>query len=143
MRKRKTLSPKERNEFLALLSAGYARTTAARYIHRAPTTIRENIVEDPKFAQQVARAEEGSEVFYLSCIRKAALKEQYWRAAAWVLERRLPNRYGVQKPETLTAERVQKFMTTCIEIIVNKLPNDEQRKNIFNRLTKELAGLDD
>jgi IS30 family transposase len=136
------LTHQERNEILALLSAGYSRTTAAKYIHRAPVTLRSDIAEHPKFAQQVAKAEEGSEVFYLSCIRKAALKEQYWRAAAWVLERRLPNRYGTQKPETMTAEQVQKFMTTCIEIIVNELPDDEQRKNIFNRLTKELAKWD-
>ena len=137
MRKRR-LNPQEKNEILALLSAGYSRTTTARYIHRAPATLRREIQECPPFAAQIAKAEEGAEVFYLSCIRRAALKEQYWRAAAWVLERRQPNRYGAKKPEQLTPEHVQKFMATCVQIIAEELPNDEQREKLLNRLAKEL-----
>jgi hypothetical protein len=132
------LSPQERNEYLALLSAGYARTTAAKYIHRAPTTIRDSIMDDPEFAEQVAKAEENSEVFYLSCIRRAALKEQYWRAAAWVLERRIPDRYAAKQPEVLTVEHVQKFMAACMRIIAEELPDPEQREKIFHRLAEEL-----
>ena len=138
MCKRKPLTADERAEILALLSAGYSRTTAARYIHRKPATLRREIQECSEFAQQVARAEEGSEIFYLSCIRRAALKEQYWRAAAWVLERRLPNRYGGKKPETLTAEHVQKFMTLCLQIIAEEIPDVEHREKILNRLAAEL-----
>jgi len=135
---KRTLTPQERDEILTLLSAGYSRTTAAQYIHRLPKTLKREIQEDPKFAEQVAKAEEGSEVFYLSCIRRAAMKEQYWRAAAWVLERRLPDRYGAKKPESLTAEKVQKFLEKCIQIIAEELPDDEQRTVILNRLTEEL-----
>ena len=93
---------------------------------------------DPEFAEQVAKAEENSEVFYLSCIRRAALKEQYWRAAAWVLERRLPNRYATKQPETLTTEHVQKFMAACMRIIAEELPDQEQREKIIQRLAEEL-----
>ena len=134
------LTPQERCEILALLSAGYSRTTAAKYIHRAPATVQQEILEDPDFAQQVAKAEEGSEMFYLSCIRRAALKEQYWRAAAWVLERRIPHRYGAIKPESLTAEQVQKFLEKCVQIIADELPDDEQRAKILNRLAEEMEG---
>ena len=63
------------------------------------------MLENSPFAEQVTKAEEGIELFYLPRIRTASLKEQYWRAAAWALERRLPNRYGVKKSESLTAER--------------------------------------
>jgi len=132
------LSPQERTEYLALLSAGYARTTAAKFIHRAPGTIQNTMANDPEFAEQVAKAEENSEVFYLSCIRRAALKEQYWRAAAWVLERRQPDRYAAKKPETLTAEHVQKFMATCMRIIAEELPEQERRDKIMQRLEEEL-----
>ena len=132
------LSPQERTEYLALLSAGYARTTAAKFIHRTSGTIQNSMADDPEFAGQVAKAEENSEVFYLSCIRRAALKEQYWRAAAWVLERRLPDRYVAKKPETLTAEHVQKFMATCMRIIAEELPDQERREKIIQRLAEEL-----
>ena len=132
------LTPQERDEFLTLLSAGYSPTTAAQYIRRAAKTLQREIQSDSEFAEQVAKAREGSEIFYLSCIRRAAMKEQYWRAAAWVLERRLPNRYGCKKPETLTAEKVQQFLEKCIQIITEELTDDEMRSRILNRLTEEL-----
>jgi hypothetical protein len=132
------LSPKVRNEVLALLSAGFSKTTVARYIRRSPKTLREEMLNDSEFAEQVAKAEEGSEVFYLSCIRRAAQKEQYWRAAAWVLERRVPDRYGAKKPGTLTAEHVQQFMATCMQIIAEELPDEELRTKIIHRLAAEL-----
>ena len=138
MAKRKKLTTKEQNEVLAILSAGCSRAAAARCIRRTPYLLRREIVEDTQFAEQVAKAEEGIELFYLSRIRTAAQKEQHWRAAAWVLERRLPNRYGVKKPESLTTEQVQKFMTTCLQILAEELPNDEQREKILNRLSEEL-----
>jgi len=134
-----TLTPQERNEIVALLSAGYSRTTAAKYIHRAPATVQRDIAENPEFAEAVAKAEEASEIFYLSCIRRAALKEQYWRAAAWVLECRLPNRYGPQKAESLTAEQVQKFLEACVQIIAEEVSDEELRSRILNRLTDTLA----
>ena len=67
------------------------------------------------------------------------MKEQYWRAAAWTLERRLPNRYGIKKPESLTAEHVQKFMATCMQVITDELPNKEQQEKVINRLAEELV----
>jgi len=137
MTKRKRLTPKERNEVLAILSAGCSRAAAARCVRCTPYLLRREIVENANFAELVAKAEEGVELFYLSRIRSAASKEQYWRAAAWILERRLPDRYGTKKPESLTAERVQKFMTSCLQIIADELPDDELRAKILNRLTEE------
>jgi hypothetical protein len=139
MKKRKRFTPKERSEVLAILSAGCSRAAAARCVRCTPYLLRREIVENTTFAEQVAKAEEGIELFYLSRIRSASLKEQYWRAAAWVLERRLPERYGTKKPETLTAEKVQKFMTSCLQIIADELPNDELRTKILNRLAEELG----
>ena len=138
MCQRKPLTSQERNQVLALLSAGYSRTTAAKWIHRSPSTVQREIQECLEFAEQVGKAEEGSEMFYLSCIRRAALKEQYWRAAAWMLERRLPERYASKKPDSLTAEQVQKFMAACLQIIAEELPDEEQRLRVFNRLEAEI-----
>ena len=138
MAKRKQMTPKERSEVLAILSAGCSRAAAARCVQCTPYRLRRELVENAKFAEQVAKAEEGIELFYLSRIRSAAQKEQHWRAAAWVLERRLPERYGTKKPETLTAEKVQQFMTSCLQIIADELPDDELRTKILNRLTEEL-----
>jgi len=139
MTRRKRLTIQERNEVLAILSAGCSRAAAARCVRCSPYVLNREIVEDPLFAEQVAKAEEGIELFYLSRIRTASLQEQHWRAAAWVLERRLPDRYGSQKPKSLSTEEVQKLMTSCFQIIAEELPDDEQRSKILNRLTEELG----
>ena len=138
MQKRKRLTPKERDEVLAILSAGCSRSAAARCIRFSLPMLKREIQKNPLFAEQVAKAEEGVELFYVSRIRSAAQKEQHWRAAAWVLERRLPERYGTKTPELLTTEKVQKFMTACLKIIAVELPNDELRAKILNRLAEEL-----
>lgn len=136
MAKRKRFTPKERNEVLAILSAGCSRAAAARCVRSTPYRLRREIVENAKFAEQVAKAEEGIELFYISRIRGASMKD--WRAAAWVLERRLPDRYGSKKPENLTVEKVQKFMTSCLQIIAEELPEEELRTKILERLSEEL-----
>ena len=138
MSKRKRLTPKQKNEALAVLSVGCSRAAAARCVRCSPLLLRREMMEHPQFAEQVAKAEEGIEVFCLSNLRKAAQKEQYWRAAAWMLERRLPDRYGTKKAQTLTAEHVQKFMAACMQVIAEELPDKECREKIINRLAGEL-----
>ena len=138
MPKRKRLTPKQKNEVLAILSVGCSRAAAARCVRCSPRILRREIAEHPQFAEQIAKAEEGIEVFCLSNLRKAAQKEQHWRAAAWMLERRLPERYGTKKAKTFTAEHMQQFMATCMQIIAEELPEDERRERIIHRLTEEL-----
>jgi hypothetical protein len=138
MPQKRKLTAQERSGVLAVLSVGCSRCTAARYIQCSPYILHREIAEHPKFAAQVAKAEEEAEVFYLTRIRSAAKKDQYWRAAAWVLERRCPKRYAAQKPEALTAEHVQQFLAHCIQIIAEELPNEEQRQRLIDRLTEEL-----
>jgi hypothetical protein len=50
----------------------------------------------------------------------------------------LPNRYGLKKPESLTNEHVQKFIETCLQVIKEELPNDEQSEKLLDRLSDEL-----
>ena len=140
MRKRKRLTQKEQSEALAILSAGCSRAAAARCVRCSPYILKREILENSKFAEQVAKAEEGVELFYLSRIRSASLKEQYWRAAAWALERRLPDRYGAKKPGSLTEDQVQKFLTSYLQIIADEVPDKERRTKILNRLTEEVEG---
>jgi len=57
------------------------------------------------FAVRVEEALQISEVEALQRIRYASRRDQHWRAAAWILERRFPEKYGrraiLQYPEEL------------------------------------------
>jgi hypothetical protein len=135
MRYRQKLTPQERTEVLAVLSVGCSRLTAA---HCALYRLRQEMSRDPQFAAQVVKAEAGLELFCLTRIRSAASKEQHWRAAAWLLERRLPHRYAIRKPESLATEHVQNFIETCLRIITEELPDKQQREKLLDRISEEL-----
>ena len=141
MKKRK-LTSKQKKAVLAILSVGCSRAAAARCVRCSPYILNREMSEHPQFAMDITKAEEGIEIFFLSRLRNAAQKEQHWRAAAWFLERRFPQRYGGKKQENLTAERVQRFMTSCLQIIAEELPDKEHREKILDRLSVEMEGLD-
>lgn len=138
MKKQKKLTPREKEEVLAILMLGCSRAAAARSVMQSPQFLRYMIVNDPEFAGQVAKAESGLEIFCMSHIRQAIAKNQNCRTALWLLERRLPKRYAAKKPETLTPEHVQKFIETCMKVVVESVPNKKLQTIIINRLTEEL-----
>ena len=77
---------------------GRRATSAAR-----SNTIQNTADRDPTFAEKLRQADYSTEIGLLKNIRNAAKKEQYWRAAAWVLERRFPERYARRGPDVITA----------------------------------------
>jgi len=138
MKKQKKLTQREREEVLAILTLGCSRAAAARSVMRSPQFLRCMIASDPEFAEQVAKAESGMEVFCMSHIRQAIAKNQNCRTALWLLERRLPNQYAAKKPETLTPEHVQKFIETCLKVVIECVPSKKLQTTIINRLAEEL-----
>jgi hypothetical protein len=85
------LDETKRRMIIALLMNGSSRRMAAGFVGCAPSTITRTAARDAEFAAQLARAEGNAETEALSLIRKAAHKERYWRAAAWLLERKNPS----------------------------------------------------
>ncbi|NUQ63312.1 MAG: hypothetical protein HUU20_12605 [Pirellulales bacterium] len=75
---------------IALVTNGSSRRTAARYVGCAPSTITRAAQRDPEFAAELVRAETTVEIQSLQAIRNAAKSDRYWRAAAWLLERKNP-----------------------------------------------------
>jgi hypothetical protein len=133
MPRKRILDEKKKNEIIAILTVGCTRYTAARYIGCHPSEIRREIGRTKEFAKQVARAEEAAEVHYLQRIKAASQKEQYWRAAAWVLERRNPNRYASRGAHTVTFDQLARLMTQIGEIVGGEIKDVETRINILKR----------
>ena len=121
---------KKRGHILAILSVGCSQSTAAHYVGCAVSTIQRTADRDPEFAQALCQAKCNAELGLVKNIRNAAKKEQYWRAAAWALERGFPEKYAPRSPHVITAEQLAQIMGQLAERIVQHVPNAEYRKNI-------------
>ncbi len=137
------LDERKQCEILALLAVGCTQRVAACYVHCNRSTIRRTAARDPQFAERLSQARHHAEVGYLKNIHKAAQKEQYWRAAAWALERTLPERYARRGPDVITIEQISRLLAQFAEIIVEEVPVARYRKSILKRLedlTRSLGG---
>lgn len=88
------------------VAKGYPRDTAAKLAGIAPTTLfkylrlgREGDPDYAEFAKRVKRAEAESETELIDRVRDASRVS--WQAAAWMLERRRPQRYSLRRAEVV------------------------------------------
>lgn len=140
--KRPALDEIKKREILAMLSVGCSRRMAARYVGCSPSTIPNTALRDPEFAKRLGHATLAAQVGYLKNIQKAAKKEQYWRAAAWALERLNPDEFAARRPDTVTIVRIKEMMVTLAQLVIEDLPNPAHRKNIVAGVSAMLAELD-
>ena len=131
---RPVLDAMKKREILAVLTLGGSRRIAAKYVGCAVSTIQNAANRDPEFAEALERAESNLAVRCLTKIDKAADKEQYWRAAAWALERRYPREFASEQADKISAERMRHLLAQLAEIIVAEVPVARFRKNVLKRL---------
>lgn len=136
--RRAVLDEAKRREICAVLAMGGSRRLAARYVGCAPSTIVRTAERDPLFRDQLLQAEGQHELLYLRNIQAAAKREQYWRAAAWMLERRYPERYAQLRPGTVTVQQIIELLAQFAEIVVQEVPDGEHQQRVLARL--ELLG---
>ncbi|HEX3871406.1 MAG TPA: hypothetical protein VHV77_13265, partial [Pirellulales bacterium] len=84
------------------------------------------------------RAESQHEIGNLQNIQSAAKKESNWRAAAWTLERKYPQRYGRRTPNVITPEQVAQFLTALGAIIASEISDEALRRRVMQRLKRLL-----
>jgi hypothetical protein len=132
--RRPILDEIKQREILALLTVGCSQRAAARYVGCARATIQNTGQRDPKFAEKLRQAKYHAEIGFLKNIQKAARKEQYWRAAAWALERTMPEKYARRGPDVITVEQISHLLSQFADIIVQEVPVPRYRKNILKRL---------
>ncbi len=129
------LDAAKKREILAIIAVGCSRTVAAAYVGCAISTIQNTADRDPTFAEKLRQAACATELGLLKSIRNAAAKEQYWRAAAWTLERRFPDRYGRRGPDVITLEQVTALLGQFSDIVAEEVPG-RFRKRVLKRLEK-------
>jgi len=135
------LDENKRTQILAILGVGCSRHTAASFVGCAVSTIRRTADRDPEFARELGRAEHNAEINYLKHIQQAANKEQYWRAAAWALERKNPRDFARRGPDVITVDQIASLLAQFTEIVVEEVPVACYRKNILRRFAALTANL--
>jgi hypothetical protein len=134
------LDDTKKREIVAILSVGCTRRTAALYVGCSPRTIRRTAQRDQRFAHELRAASQTAEINYLRNIQNAAKKEQYWRAAAWALERCHPEQYAARRADCVTLQQVRELLAELTQIIVEEVPRAEYRKAILKRLGSLMKG---
>ena len=125
---RPVLDDKKRAKIIALVANGSSRRMAARYVRCAPSTITRTAMRDREFAEQLAVAEQNADVDALRALRVAARKPRFWRAAAWLLERRHPDEFARRPPNVYTPDQFARAMGQIIEIIDKDLPEENYQR---------------
>lgn len=133
-RKRILQDSKKRQTIASVLSIGCSLQAAARMVGCSVSTIRREGQLDPAFAVQLDEAKGKAEVSYMQRINKAAEKDQYWRAAAWVLERRHPEHYAARSPDVITFAQLVELIGKIAEIIEKEIPVARYRQRVRKRL---------
>lgn len=127
------LDDRKRGQIAAILAVGCSQSVAAQYVGCAVKTIQRTAERDPKFAEELDKAKSNAELGLVKNIRNAAKKEQYWRAAAWALERGFPEKYARRGPDVITVEQIGLLLTKFSAIFVQDLP-EPGRKDILKKM---------
>ena len=128
---REVLNDLRQRVVVALLSLGFSRRTAARHVGISHTSIARAAARDPHFAKQLSDAESVADFSALRMVRDAARQEKYWRAAAWLLERRLPDEFGHRAPHSFSGDQVMAMLAGVFSYTLPALK--EEQKEQFMR----------
>ena len=132
--RRPVLDQYKKREILAILFVGCSRRTAARYVGCDPKTIVNTAERDAAFAKSLREAEQKSEIDNMKNIQEAAKKAQYWRAAAWILERRNPEDFAPKNPNALTIDDLRQLLAEFVQIIMEEVTVAKYRQRLLKRL---------
>jgi len=138
--KQLALDEAKRRVVLALISIGCSRRMAARYVGCSPTTIARTAARDAEFARGLGEAECNAQIANLKNIQRAARKDQYWRAGAWMLERLNPKEFAPRSADVVTVEQVKRMVAELAEVIVERVP-ERYHRPVLARLKRMVSGL--
>ncbi len=137
---REVLNELRQKMLCALLMQGFSRRTAARHVGVSHTSIARAAARDPRFARELSNAESVADLSILKTVRDAGRQEKYWRAAAWLLERRLPDEFGHRTPHSFSGDQVMRLLADVFSYALPALKDDQkdQFMRSFNGTLREV-----
>jgi len=135
--KREAERQEKREKLLDNLRTGMSVDAACTQssIHRC--TYYRWIEEDEEFAEEVEAAKDFSEATLLQTIKYQGEAKQDWRASAWILERRFPDRWGAKREVDVT---VNNTANETDDIIISMI---EQIAKPYEEVTDDQADTDE
>jgi hypothetical protein len=121
---REVIDSKMATKICGLLALRYSQNMAAEHLGCDSSTITRTAKRDPVFKERLIEARSDASIEALRLIRHTGSQERYWRAAAWMLERRHPDEYGRRAPNTWTAEQMMKVLERVLEVFMPAVPHD-------------------
>ena len=122
----------KRGEIVALITAGYGLSDAARYVGCSVNTINRDAQRDANFHKRMREAYLAAEPKPLQALRQAAT--HHWRAAAWLLQRVNPDRYVRKKEGTYNALDVDDLISQFIHCVAPDIPDRDAYERIARRI---------
>ena len=132
----KFLTPERCRDLLAYVTAGLRLEHAARYVGCSVRTIRREAEGNDQFRRDLAAAELSVRSDPEKLMSRAA--GSYWRAAAWMLERRDPHRFGRRRPDACGPQELEEICTTLIETALAAASDDQARRTLYLKMTASL-----
>jgi hypothetical protein len=126
---------------IVLVTQGASRREAASFVKCHHTTIGRTAARDPKFASKLSQVEMAASLASNGLIRRASEDPKYWRAAAWMLERRNPEDYAKRGPNTFTADQVVSLLASVCSAALPTVQPDkvEEFYKYFDDAFDEIA----
>ena len=92
------------------------------------TTIARKAKRDPRFAADLADAENHTDVAALTRIQEASAENKNWRAAASILERRHPEEFGRRAPHSFSGDQIMALLAKVFSFTMPRLAGDQWMK---------------
>ena len=131
------LDDSTRKLIVKLIAAGMSRRMAAKHVGISHTTIGDEIKRNMEFANLIREAEMQREYEPLAAI--LAARQRSWRAAAWILERVEPERYGKRIFTQATPEELYQALSQFAEFVSQHLGLDADARDQLLALADALS----
>lgn len=141
-RSRKPALDEHRQDMIcAIVAVGCTYETAADYVGVAASTIYRTAERQPAFRAKLNKACAQVQLHLVRRIYDCADGKQGWRAAAWLLSRRFPDRFAQRGANTVTPRQIAATLKNFTQIIAEEVPDRDARRRIRLRVRKLVTQL--
>jgi hypothetical protein len=122
---------KKRDELINHIGQGATIEEAARIVGVSLRTVQREAKINDDFHHDLALAQHDADVDPEKLMHRAA--RSHWRAAAWLLERSDPDRFGKRPANSCSPEKLQDIMNYLIELALEATPA-EHREAVYRHM---------